>query len=83
MAWSMPRLPLSKSARNERIKLTATFLNGIGVACVAVGGLAPLIALGNGTVHPGPVIYGLMAACVAAAVCLHLVARSVLLALAD
>ncbi|MER9763101.1 hypothetical protein [Mesorhizobium sp. M0138] len=29
----------------EQIKLRATFHNGVGVACVAVGGLAPTVAL--------------------------------------
>ncbi|WP_188822326.1 amino acid transporter [Brucella endophytica] len=29
---------------NERIKLLATYLNGIGIALFAVGGLAPLFS---------------------------------------
>ncbi|MER8489342.1 hypothetical protein NKH53_13825 [Mesorhizobium australicum] len=29
----------------EQIKLRATFQNGVGVACVAVGGFAPTVAL--------------------------------------
>lgn len=29
---------------NERVKLTATFLNGMAIAAVAAGGIAPLAA---------------------------------------
>ena len=74
---------LSKSARNERIKLTATFLNGIGVACVAVGGLAPLIALGNGTLKGGAGFYAIMGTCLVLAACLHLMGRYVLRGLSE
>ena len=35
---------------NEKIKLTATWLNGIAVAAVAVGGIAPSIAIVAGTI---------------------------------
>lgn len=34
--------------RNERLKLTATFLNGLAVAAVAAGAIAPLAALSYG-----------------------------------
>lgn len=37
----------AKLIANERAKLTATYLNGIAVALFAVGGLAPLIAIGS------------------------------------
>lgn len=30
--------------RNERLKLFATYLNGLGIALFAVGGLAPLFS---------------------------------------
>ncbi|MGF9562354.1 amino acid transporter [Neorhizobium sp. JUb45] len=33
-----------KLVNNERLKLLATFVNGIGVATFAVGGLAPMIS---------------------------------------
>lgn len=32
-------------ASNERIKISATFVNTIAVACVVIGGLTPVIAL--------------------------------------
>ena len=31
-----------KTVHNERIKLAATYMNGIAIATVAVGGLAPI-----------------------------------------
>lgn len=35
--------------RNERLKLFATYLNGLGIALFAVGGLAPSFAIVYGT----------------------------------
>ncbi len=35
--------------RNERLKLFATYLNGLGIAVFAVGGLAPVLSMLNGT----------------------------------
>ena len=35
---------MNKAARNERRKLTATWLNGVSIASVAVGGIAPTVA---------------------------------------
>ena len=34
---------MNKAARNERITLTATWLNGAAVAALAVGCLAPIV----------------------------------------
>jgi hypothetical protein len=34
----------SKLVNNERLKLLATFMNGIAIAVFAVGGLAPLFS---------------------------------------
>jgi len=34
--------------QDERTKLTATFMNGLGVAMVVAGGVAPLVALSYG-----------------------------------
>jgi hypothetical protein len=39
--------------QDERTKLTATFMNGIAVAMVAAGGIAPLVAFSYGL--PGSV----------------------------
>jgi hypothetical protein len=36
--------------RNERLKLFATYLNGLGIALFAVGGLAPLFSFLYGSV---------------------------------
>ena len=33
---------MNKTVRNERRKLTASYLNGIAIAVLAVGGFAPL-----------------------------------------
>ena len=43
---------------NERIKLLATFLNGIAIAVFAVGGLSPIVssALGNAEFRIGVMI---------------------------
>jgi MFS superfamily sulfate permease-like transporter len=44
-------------ASNERIKLRATFLNGLAIAIFAVGGLAPVVtALGAMTTPPPPLM---------------------------
>lgn len=37
---------------NERTKLTATWLNGIAIAAIAVGAIAPSIAAVTGTTSP-------------------------------
>lgn len=64
--------------RNEQTKLTATFLNGLAVALFAVGGLAPLFSAIYGTSGGGwRVIVGAVS-CFAAALALHLAARTVL-----
>jgi hypothetical protein len=43
---------MNKAARNERAKLTATWLNGVSIAAVAVGGIGPTVAVIIGTVAP-------------------------------
>jgi hypothetical protein len=35
---------MAANAREERIKLTATYLNGLAIAVMAVGGFAPLVS---------------------------------------
>lgn len=37
---------------NERTKLTATWLNGLATAAVAVGSIAPSITAASGTISP-------------------------------
>ena len=41
---------------NEQTKLTATWLNGVAIATVAVGGIAPLVAVVIGTSPSSPVL---------------------------
>lgn len=40
----LPSDPSAKLVRNERDKLTATYINGVAIALFAVGGLAPMIS---------------------------------------
>ncbi|HTJ58573.1 MAG TPA: amino acid transporter [Devosiaceae bacterium] len=78
------RKPVGKLARNERIKLSATYLNGVAIALMTAGVLAPLlgvIAAGN-AVHPGP-LYSVVVSCMFASGGLHLVARTLLRGLVE
>lgn len=48
--WGYPMTTVDEDARsktiaNERVKLTATFLNGVAIAMIAVGGLAPFTSI--------------------------------------
>jgi hypothetical protein len=65
---------------NERVKLTATYLNGLAIAVFAVGGLAPVVAIVSGTVQAGAAtgISVLAAICVTVIAGLHIVARRLL-----
>nr|WP_314258906.1 amino acid transporter [uncultured Devosia sp.] len=69
---------LSKAARNERRKITATYFNTLASATIAVGGLAPLAALiygsGGAGVRVGPLTFGVVI-CFLGSFVLHLVAR--------
>lgn len=64
--------------RNERTKLTATFINGIAIAVFAVGGLTQTIkALDTSTA----ITYGTLAltfGCFLGAFVLHMIARAIL-----
>jgi len=64
--------------KNERLKLTATYLNGIAIAVFAVGGLAPVF---TGVYGPGgltPLHLILSAICFLASLGIHLMARAFL-----
>lgn len=37
-----------KKSEEERAKLTANFLNGVGITMVAAGAIAPLVAFSDG-----------------------------------
>jgi hypothetical protein len=67
--------------RNERMKLTATYINGISIALFAVGGLAPLFSTlyaSAGSAQPMWVIAIVSLICFILSVALHFVARWIL-----
>lgn len=66
-----------KLIRNERAKLTATWVNGLAIASVAVGGIAPTVAIFSGTASPLTAL-GLLSVWTILAGGLHLVARRLL-----
>ncbi|PIO46455.1 hypothetical protein B5P45_01225 [Phyllobacterium zundukense] len=59
---------------NERIKLLATFINSIGIAIFAVGGLAPLISSLNGPFGPTKPLLFISTVCFLGAFALHFTA---------
>ena len=70
-----------KIVKNERLKLTATFLNGLAIAMFAVGGLAPVTqAMRSMSLLPGEwwrtALVGCV--CIVFAGVLHWTARAVL-----
>lgn len=64
--------------RNEQIKLTATFINGLAVATFAVGGLAPMFSTVYGNNSVTWTLLALCGICFLSALGLHMVARGVL-----
>ncbi|KZD09319.1 amino acid transporter [Oceanibaculum pacificum] len=63
---------------NERIKLSATWLNGLSIAIFAVGGFAPLLTrLYDGRTLDKSLL-GISVSCFLAAFGIHLIARAVL-----
>jgi hypothetical protein len=71
---------LATTIHNERTKLTATWLNGVAIALMAVGGFAPTISYLAATVSaPSPEwLTTTSAACFGFSVALHFMARKVL-----
>lgn len=67
---------------NERTKLSATWLNSIAAAAVAVGGIGPTIAAAVGTISLGLAAV-LVPAWIIGGVGLHLIARAILGRLRD
>lgn len=71
----------AKLVRNERAKLSATYINGVAVAVLAVGGLAPLFAQRPpGPADPSGAIGTAITSvvCVVVSAILHWTARTVL-----
>ncbi|MCJ2088814.1 amino acid transporter [Methylobacterium sp. E-005] len=70
---------MNKAARNERIKLTATGLNGAAVAARAVGCFAPIVTSITSTASIALTgLNGLVMTWLSLSVGLHLVGRRVL-----
>ena len=64
--------------RNEQTKLTATYLNGIGIAVFAVGGLAPVFSSLYGDDGVSNFLLAMSVVCFCASVGLHWLARIIL-----
>jgi hypothetical protein len=62
---------------NERVKLTATYLNGIAIAIFAVGAFSPTVALANGALQPSALLrtIALAIVCLTTSAILHSAAR--------
>lgn len=66
---------------NERAKLSATYINGMALTVLGVGGLAPLFAYaysGDRVAVPLSAVVGVSAGCLLSSVALHFVGRRVL-----
>ena len=63
--------------RNERAKLTATYVNGLAIAVFAVGGLSPFITAAGGGGFTGWGL-GCLLVCLPLSGILHLSARTAL-----
>jgi hypothetical protein len=64
---------------NERIKLTATYLNGCAIACIAIGGLAPVASvIVNGSQVSAFRLFALALGCLCISFALHLAGRRIL-----
>jgi hypothetical protein len=65
---------------NERIKLTANWLNGLAIATYAVGGIAPILtSFYSGNEPSSPLAVALVSGvCFAATGALHFAARRIL-----
>ena len=65
-------------AHNERLKLTATYVNGVTVALLAVGGFAPAFNLVVNQTTPTSGVLALTAICHIISVTLHFISRRTL-----
>ena len=63
---------------NERIKLLATFINGVGIAVFAIGGLAPVFSALYGSSGPTLFLALMSVICVIIAGGLHYAASTIL-----
>lgn len=66
----------SRSGRNERRKLTASYLNTLSAAVLTVGAIAPVAAVAYGNATPSALIIIVGAViCIGASLGLHFLAR--------
>lgn len=63
---------------NEQTKLSATYLNGVGIALFAVGGIAPTVGVWGGSVTPSWGLAFLSFYCLIVSFALHWIARRIL-----
>ena len=70
---------MNKAARNERLKITATWLNGAAVAALAVGCFAPITGfLMSASSAPLRVLLPILVGWFSVGTGLHFVARQIL-----
>ncbi|WP_160007940.1 amino acid transporter [Rhizobium sp. 18055] len=69
---------MSDLVRNERTKLTATYVNGLAIAVIAVGGIAPAFGAANGISALTPPLVLTVCVCLFLSAALHLLARRIL-----
>jgi hypothetical protein len=74
---------MANLVRNERTKLTATYLNGLAIAVFAVGALAPSISAASSQARLWPVIAPTIVICILISAALHFAARRSLKGLED
>jgi hypothetical protein len=76
-----PKPTMNASARNERRKITATYLNTIGSGVLLVGGFAPVVTFVYGTSatlpNPLTLVTGTLI-CIVVSLVLHFLARTML-----
>ena len=71
------------AVRNEQLQLTATYLNGIGVGLLVVGGVSPLFTILRQSTGSIALVAGFIALCLSVSVALHFTARALLGRLED
>jgi len=74
---------LSKTARNEQIKLAAAFINNLGVAAAFAGCIVPVFALLSGGRQPPALVFALPVFGLLMGAAFHFVAHVHLRNLAD
>lgn len=77
-AGGEPNDTKAQIVRNERTKARATYLNGLAVAVLAVGGLAPIASAVASAHPPSPAASLLVVVCLGASFALHSWAITVL-----